>query len=51
MPLYIVKKFIFAKDAKQAIKKEKQHPVDDVWMDDRWREEFLSKRKEIGFKK
>lgn len=32
--LYIVRKYIFAKNAKDAIKKDKITPVDDVWVDD-----------------
>jgi hypothetical protein len=37
--LYIVRKYIMAKSAEQAIKKDKNCPVDDVWVDEDWRNE------------
>ena len=38
--LYIVRKYISANSAAEAIKKDKTHPVDDVWIDD----DFKAKR-------
>jgi hypothetical protein len=35
--LFIVKKFIMASSAIEAIRKEKKIPVDDVWVDDDWK--------------
>lgn len=34
--LFIVKKYIYAKSATDAIKKDKAHPVDDVYVDADW---------------
>lgn len=38
-----------AKDAKEALKKEKDIRADEVWLDEDWKREHLSKV--IGFKK
>jgi hypothetical protein len=35
--LYIIKKYVKAKSAAQAIRKEKTVQVDDCWIDDEWR--------------
>lgn len=43
--LFVVRKYIMAKSAQEAIKKDKAHPVDDVWISDEWH----SKHIEIGF--
>jgi hypothetical protein len=40
--LFVVKKYIMARSAKHAIKKDKTHPVDDVWVDEEWRSKNLS---------
>lgn len=34
--LYVVRKYIMATSAKQAILKDKNAPVDDVWVDTDW---------------
>lgn len=34
--LFVVRKYIKATDAAQAIRKDKQTPVHDVWVDDEW---------------
>lgn len=34
--LFVVKKFIMAKSVKDALKKERNTPVDSVWIDDEW---------------
>lgn len=51
--LFIVKKYIYAKSAKDAIKKEKGINPDDVWVDEDWRLENIKKNneKEVGFNK
>ena len=38
MKRYIVRKYIYAKSAKDAINKDKTSPVDDVWVDEKWLE-------------
>lgn len=35
--LFVVRKYIMAKSAKEAIKLDKNTPVDDVWIDDEWK--------------
>lgn len=37
--LFVIKKYIKAKSASDAIRKDKTSAVDDVWIDDKWREE------------
>lgn len=49
--LYVIRKFIMAKDAKDAIKKEKEQPVNDVWMDEDWKRDKINQEPELGFKK
>ena len=46
---YVVRKYIMAKNAKDALKKEKDVRADEVWLDEDWKRENLSKV--IGFKK
>jgi hypothetical protein len=49
--LYIIRKYVKANSAKDAMLKENKHPVDDVWLDDDWKKENINKIKEIkGFK-
>ncbi len=48
--LYVVRKYIYAPSAEAALKLEKKAPVDDVWVDDKWKE--LNTQKEdatIGY--
>lgn len=35
--LYVVRKYIMAESADEAIKLDKKHTVCDVWIDDEWR--------------
>jgi hypothetical protein len=35
--LYVVRKYVYAKNAREAIRKERAQNVDDVWLDDDWR--------------
>jgi hypothetical protein len=48
--LFVVRKYVMAKDAKTAIKKERSHPVDDVFVDDEWRKQQEFNRPMQGFK-
>ncbi len=49
---YIVRKYVMAKDIKDAIRKEKHAPVLDAWIDDDWKKENpLVAESKIGFKK
>ena len=45
--LYIIKKYIMASSAKEAIRKDKKTDVGDVWIDDKWLQEAIIE----GFKK
>lgn len=46
--LFIVRKYILAKTAAEAIKLDKIAPVDDVWVEDRWLNQTIG---DLGFKK
>jgi hypothetical protein len=37
--LFVIRKYVFAKSAREAIKKERKHEPDDVWVDDEWRKD------------
>ena len=45
--MYIVRKYIKAVDVKQALRKEPTTPVQDLWIDNEWREKSLADA--IGF--
>lgn len=49
--LYIAKKYIWAKSIKDALKKDKAHGIDDIWMDDTYRNKLNSgvNENKIGF--
>lgn len=35
--MFVVKKYIMASSAKEAMRKESKVPADDCWVDDEWR--------------
>ena len=37
--LFVVRKYISAKDVSEAIRKEKSTPVADIYVDDEWKKE------------
>jgi hypothetical protein len=39
LKLFVIRKYVFAKSARAAIKAERKHEVDDVWIDDDWRKD------------
>lgn len=41
--LFIVRKYIWA------ISKDKNHPVEDVWVDDEWKKSSNSPKDAVGF--
>ena len=45
--MYIVRKYIKAKDLKQAIRLEPKTPIHDCWIDSEWKEQHLADA--IGF--
>lgn len=52
--IYVVRKYIIASSAQEALKIEPKTPVDDCWAEDETHKDFLKKQLEeinIGFKK
>jgi hypothetical protein len=47
--LYVIRKFVMAKSAKDAILKEKKGDVDDVWLDEDFKKSEIDKGC-LGFK-
>lgn len=48
--MFIVRKYIKARSAAEAIRLDKKHPVDDVWVDDDWKKgQARSLADAIGF--
>ena len=48
---FIVRKYVMAKSAIDALKKERQIKADDCYIDDEWRKSNEEKTVSIGFKK
>lgn len=48
--LYIIVKSIMAKNVKDAIKKEKESNIVNIYMDDEWKKNKISKSDHVGFK-
>lgn len=47
---YIVRKYVMATSAKDAIERSKRAPVDDVWIDDNWvKNQQLERTAAMGF--
>lgn len=47
--LYIIRKYVFAPSAAQAIARERRAPVDDVWLDDDWKKSQEVSKASVGF--
>ena len=47
--MFILRKYVRAKSASDAIRKDKQTPVDDVWVDDDWKKQQNALESAIGF--
>lgn len=45
--MYIIRKYVMAKNVKDAIKKEPNTPVHDLWIDEGWQKDNLPDA--IGF--
>ena len=50
MKQYIVRKYIMAKSAKEAIKLDSKAEVDDCWVDEDWKASLYEKSQDMGFK-
>ena len=46
---FIVRKYIMASSVQEAVKKDKQHPVEDCWVDDEWKRLNDDIKRQIGF--
>jgi len=50
--LFIIRKYIYADSAFQALKKDKKTAADECWIDDDWKKNNMQEeRNKIGFKK
>ena len=48
--LYVVRKYIKAGSAQEALKKERKHKPDEVWVDEEWKKGHMDKLESaIGF--
>jgi hypothetical protein len=47
--LFIIRKYVYAEDAQDAIKKEKKQGVSDCWVDEEWKKKQLDNNNKIGF--
>jgi hypothetical protein len=48
--LFVVRKYIKAASAADAIRKDRRHPVDEVWIDDEWKKGAAARLEDaIGF--
>lgn len=45
--MYIIRKYVKATDVKQALRKEPNTPVHDLWIDNDWQKDHLASA--IGF--
>lgn len=49
--MFVIKKYIMASSAKDALRKERKAPADDCWIDEEWRKsEKDNLANAIGFK-
>lgn len=47
---FIVRKYVMASSAQEAIRLDKKTPVADVWVDEKWVEMQAMKGEDFGFK-
>lgn len=50
--LFVIKKYVMAKNAFHALKKERKHAPDDCWVDEDWKrkqEDVVDYQSAIGF--
>lgn len=47
--MYIIRKYIKANSAAEALAKEKEVDADDVWVDDDWKKENQNMTNAVGF--
>jgi hypothetical protein len=49
LKLFVVRKYIWAKDANSAIQKDKTHKVEEIWVDEEWKKNSNNPKDAIGF--
>jgi len=50
--IYLTRKYIIAQNLKEALKKEPNQPVDDIWAEENTHKEYLmNSYKDLGFRK
>lgn len=47
--LFVVRKYVWAKDINDVLHIEKKQSVDDVWIDDEWKKNSQDPKDAIGF--
>ena len=50
--LFVIRKYVLARSAKEAIRAERKAPVDDVWLDDDWKKANVAEKdpkKQLGY--
>ena len=49
--LYVIQKYVWAKNSKEALRKEKSQHADDVYVEPKWKDVFLAfeNTKPMGF--
>lgn len=47
--LFIIRKYVWAKSAADAIKKEVKYSVEDVWIDEEWKKNGTQPNGSMGF--
>ena len=46
---FILRKYVMASNAREALRKDKTSEVDDVWVDDDWKKLHDQANKDVGF--
>lgn len=47
--LFVIKKYVWAKSAHDALRLEKKTPADDVWIDEEWKKNSNAPKDAMGF--
>lgn len=51
LKLFVLRKYVLAPSAAEAIRRERRFPIDDVWLDDDWKKAHPDEvAGEMGFK-
>ncbi len=47
--LFVIRKVLMAKDLKDAVKREREGKITDVYMDEEWKKDKTIKSEKVGF--